>query len=513
MTRLDLVLIHPNSRASYQGLGELAAIETPIWCAMLAAYVRNRGHEVAIIDAEAEALTPAQVAARVSNMNPRLAAIVAYGHQPSASTQVMPAAGATARAITGTLTMLLGGHVAALPERTFEEEGVSLVCTGEGPVTLDDALVSLKAGPHLTHDEVFRVVRGVIYRPGHLQKGAFRTSDAPLVADLDRDMPTPAYDLLPMHLYRAHNWHCLGGLERQPYASLYTSLGCPYSCSFCCIQAPFRMESNNSPATPPDGKIRADLGTVNSYRRWSPAVVAKNLKLLRDVYGVKNVKIADEMFVLNPRHVTGVCSEIFKAGLDDLNLWAYARVDTVKDDAQVEVLRAAGFRWLALGIESADAKVRDSALKGFGQERIHTTIDRLRRLGVHTIANYIFGLPGDTQASMNETLALAVELNTEFANFYSAMAYPGSALYARALETSPGDLPESWDGYSQHGKASRPLRTAELSAREILAFRDEAFRIYHSGDAYLRRIGATFGIPTVKEIKRMVATPLERTAT
>lgn len=495
----SLVLIHPNSRAGYQGLAELAAVETPIWCAMLAAYVRNKGHEVAIIDAEAEDLTPRAVAQRVAAMNPRLVAIVAYGHQPSASTQVMPAAGATARAIRELepqrITMLLGGHVAALAMRTFEEEAVNLVCTGEGPVTLDECLQAMKA------DAPLEGVRGLILaRDGDFTRRADqgrRTEDAPLVLDLDRDMPTPAYDLLPMHLYRAHNWHCLGGLDRQPYASLYTSLGCPYSCSFCCIQAPFRA---------------GGVGGVNSYRRWSPAVVAKNLKLLREKYGVKNVKIADEMFVLNPRHVTGVCSEIFKAGLDDLNLWAYARVDTVRDDAQVDVLRAAGFRWLALGIESADAKVRDTALKSFGQERIQDTVDRLRRLGVYTIANYIFGLPGDTHASMKQTLALAVELNTEFANFYSAMAYPGSALYDLALAFKPGDLPRSWAGYSQHGSESHPLRTETLSAGEILAFRDDAFRTYHSGLPYLTRIEATFGSKTVKEVKRMVATPLERTA-
>ena len=63
---------------------------------------------------------------------------------------------------------------------------------------------------------------------------------APLVKDLDTDMPGVAWDLLPMSRYRAHNWHCFGHLQREPYAALYTTLGCPYHCSFCCIQAPFK---------------------------------------------------------------------------------------------------------------------------------------------------------------------------------------------------------------------------------------------------------------------------------
>ena len=62
-------------------------------------------------------------------------------------------------------------------------------------------------------------------------------------------------------------------------------------------------------------------------------------------YGVRHVKFADEMFVLNPRHVREICDGITARGLD-LNIWAYARVDTVRDD-MLQSLKAAGFRWLA----------------------------------------------------------------------------------------------------------------------------------------------------------------------
>jgi hypothetical protein len=47
-------------------------------------------------------------------------------------------------------------------------------------------------------------------------------------------MPGIAWDLRPMKKYRAHNWHCSGHLDREPYAAIYTTLGCPYKCSFCC---------------------------------------------------------------------------------------------------------------------------------------------------------------------------------------------------------------------------------------------------------------------------------------
>ena len=76
--------------------------------------------------------------------------------------------------------------------------------------------------------------------------------------------------------------------------------------------------------------------------------------------------------------------------------------------------------------------------------------------------------------SMRETLDLAKELNCEFANFYSAMAYPGSPLYKMAVEKG-WDLPESWGGYSQHSYDSKPLRTEKVPAASVIKFRDEAF--------------------------------------
>ena len=84
---IDLVLINPSSRKRvYQSLAnELVAVEPPVWAGLMAEFVRRRGFRVAIIDAEAEELSTAETASRAIELNPRLTAVVAYGHQPSAS--------------------------------------------------------------------------------------------------------------------------------------------------------------------------------------------------------------------------------------------------------------------------------------------------------------------------------------------------------------------------------------------------------------------------------------------
>src|SRR5258708_409523 len=181
--KLDLVLINPGSRTQvYQSLGtKLAAIENPVWAGLMATFCRNKGISVEIIDAEAEELVPEEVAERVEDLNPVLAAVVAYGHQPSASTQIMTACGLVCAAVKALTprqkVLLLGGHVAALPGRTLQEEAADFVATGEGLFTLVGLVNALKS---FSHD--FAKVPGLwYYDDGNI----CRTQDSPLVANLD----------------------------------------------------------------------------------------------------------------------------------------------------------------------------------------------------------------------------------------------------------------------------------------------------------------------------------------
>jgi anaerobic magnesium-protoporphyrin IX monomethyl ester cyclase len=493
--KLDVLFINPASRAQvYQTLGrDLAAVENPVWAGLLAGHARRQGLSVAIVDAEAECLTPEDVAGRVRDIEPLLVVVVVYGHQPSASTQNMTAAGAVCTAIKrdnrGQPVLLLGGHVAALPERTLREEDADYVAVGEGLHTVAALVEALKsAAPRLDH------VPGL----GHRTDDGIRFNpDQPLITDLDNALPDQAWDLLPMDRYRAHNWHCLDGRPRQPYAALYTTLGCPYRCSFCCIQAPFRS-----------GERAAGIReTTNSYRAWRPDHVVAQIDHLVHHYGVRNVKIADEMFVLNRKHVVGICERLSQRK-HDLNIWAYARVDTIKDGL-LGPLRDAGFTWLALGIEAGAERVRADVDKRFHQDEVFEVVEKIRAAGINVIGNYIFGLPEDDHDTMEATFDLAVELNGEFANFYSAMAYPGSPLYAEAVRAGV-PLPRAWTGYSQHSRDCLPLPTRHLPAREVLRFRDEAFQRYYTGPRYLDMLRGRFGAAMVEHIRAMTGRGLQR---
>ena len=191
-----------------------------------------------------------------------------------------------------------------------------------------------------------------------------------------------------------------------------------------------------------------------------------------------------------------------------MNIWAYARVDTVQPE-NLAKLKKAGINWLALGIESADAAVREGARKKMRTEDIRAVVNAIQSAGIRVIGNFIFGLPEDRLKTMKETLELAMELNCEFANFYCAMAYPGSHLYDIAVEQQWA-LPKEWYGYSQHSYETLPLPTKYIRADEVLRFRDDAFHSYFENPKYLAMIKDKFGSDVKDYIVRMTGTRLKR---
>ncbi len=481
---IDIVLINPGDRRQiYQELGaDLAAIEPPFWVAVLAAYLRHGGFRVTVIDANAEGIAPDETANRVATLVPLLTCVVVYGSQPSASTQNMTVAGAICSALgrkrVGWVA-LSGLHPSALPERTLREESVDFVIEGEGPDSLKALLAVLAA-----KQPDFSTVPGLWY---HAAAGIRSNPRATLISDLDAYLPIAAWDLLPMNIYRAHNWHCFDDLEhRSPYGAVYTSLGCPYNCVFCCINAPF-------------GKP--------GIRYRSPERVVDEISLLAATYGVKNLKIVDELFVLKEEHYMAIVEGIISRKLD-LNIWAYARVDTVKLENLVK-MKQAGINWLALGIESANPNVRDGADKRMQSRDIREVVRSVQDAGIRIIGNFIFGLPEDTYETMEETLQMAMDLNCEFINFYCAMAYPGSRLYDAAL-AEEWALPIEWHDFSQHSYNILPLPTRTLTAAEVLRFRDEAFQRYFANPEYLSMIEQKFGTAVRKHLVKMSSTLLKR---
>ncbi len=499
---LDILFIHPNaSKKIYQGLSsDHSAIEPPIWAGMLANHCRMRKFNVAILDCEVEKLDYITAANEIKNLKPKIACFVVYGQQPSASTQNMVGAVATSEKLKeldpNIKTLFVGGHISSLPTETLSsEKSIDFIALNEGVY----AISNLLKVDDFNDTNLLKKVKGIGFKD---EQDKVILNEPEIIVPkklLDVDLPGIAWDLLPsLSKYRTAGWHSWSNnSKKQPFAALYTSLGCPYKCSFCMINIINRTDNGENISSKDS----------NIFRWWSPDFIIKQFDFFAKS-GVKNIKIADELFVLNPNHFIKICDMIIEKKYD-FNIWAYSRIDTCKPE-YLEKLKKAGVNWLGLGIENPSAVIRKEVHKdAFKNVKILDIINSIRDSGINVAANYIFGLPEETKESLEFTYQFAEETNSEMVNFYSAMAYPGSPLHLEARKNNI-KLPENYSGYSQHSYDTQNLPSQHLSAAEILDFRDKAWNKYHTNPKYLKLLESKFGIQAVNNLKETTKIKLRR---
>ncbi len=500
-------LVASSSKKSYQELSRTySAIEPPTWALLLAQSMRSVGNEVKILDANAENLDEKEILERIKDLNPRLICFVVYGQNVNAGTTNMSGAVHVSNYLKkkniDKKICFVGSHVQALPIETLKKEmSIDFVFTNEGVYALRNIL-KLNS---FNYDDL-KNIKGIALRD---KTGKPQINNPEKIVSsnrMDIDLPGYAWDLLPyenkpMDLYRAPMWHAEYDFnKRSPYASLQTSLGCMFKCNFCMINL---VNRNNSDEV----GVASDYSTM---RFWSTNFIIKEFEKLIKM-GVKTIRIVDEMFLLNPKYYVPLCEKLSKLNKDDsLRMWSYSRIDTVKRPEVLDLVRKAGIKWLCLGIESGDKKVRLEVAKGkFEDVDVKDVIKKVHEADINVMANYIYGLPGDDRETIKKTFDLSLELCTAGWNTYAAMALPGSLLYKNALNNKV-KLPDNYEGYSFHSYDTMPLPTEKLEAYEILELRDKAFTKYHTDSKFLNLIKEKFGPEAVNNIINMTKITLKR---
>jgi len=497
----NVCFVVPSSASkAYQDLAKTySAIEMPTWAALLASAVRVKGHEPCILDFDACPATDENAAEQIASSKPKLVVFVLYGQNPNSGTTMMIGAKSLVTQLKlshpNLKTAFIGSHTSALPHEVIQYKYVDFAFINEGVYGLLDLLET-----DLEND--LDNVRGMWYKKHGLPRpttgGCIVKTD-----DMDVVMPGYAWDLLPkdknlLDNYRAHYWHT-NFLEkgRTPFAAIYTSLGCQFGCNFCMINIVNRTSYD-------EGIVSSDS---RGMRFWSPKLILKELEYLYE-NGVRTIRLTDEMFFLNKKYYQPILQGIVDRGMK-FNFWAYARVDSVRED-QLKLFKDAGVNWLALGIESGNQQVRLEIDKGrFKQVNIREVKKQIKDADINVLGNYMFGFPEDTRETMQETLDLALELNCEHANFYAAMALPGSPLYMEAKNNN-WELPQTFDEFAFLSYDCKPLRTKSLSGAEVLKFRDDAWHTYFSHKPFLDLVENKFGIQSRQNVEEMSKIRLKR---
>jgi radical SAM superfamily enzyme YgiQ (UPF0313 family) len=507
MNQLDVLFINPGNHGEiYQGLANrYSAIETPTWALLLAQSCRSVNYRVGILDVSAEHLTLEQSVARIKELNPRLVCFVVYGQNPNSGAVNMSGTVKLAKAIKdaklGMPVAVVGSYVQSLPIKTLEEEpSLDLIFTNEAVYALRNFLKI-----NINDRAAWNDVKGIGFRK---EGKPYLTPAEHTVPQekMDIDLPGYAWDLLPydkkpLDLYRSPMWHAEYIEEqRSPYAAIYTSLGCTFKCSFCMINVINR--DDNDP-----------IGVASNYaqmRFWSPEFIIKEFDKLYAM-GVRTLRISDEMFLLNQKYYVPLCNLLKERGYGkDLNMWAYSRIDTARKPENLKLIREAGIKWLCLGIENSSKDIRLQVTKGrFEDVDIRDVVKMIHDADIEIIANYLFGLQGDTQETMQSTFDLSLELCTLAWNAYAVMALPGSQIYKEAVDAGL-ELPKDYAEFSFHSYITKPLPTEHLSPAEILRFRDEAWQKYHNYPPFLVKVEKKYGKAARESIQKMTQVKLKR---
>jgi len=504
--KLDVLFVNPDSSAkAYQDLSKIySAIEPPTWALLLAESCRSKGFGVGILDSDAERLELQEAVQRIVDTDPRIVVIVVYGQNPNSGTTSMIGALSLARALKESHPeypiCFVGSHTSALPMEVLSNNCVDIVLLNEGVYALHNLLKS-NLSEDLAH------IKGIGYKkkgPGGFPMPTLNPPQGVVPQErMDEDMPGYAWDLLPykekpLDLYRAHFWHAeFSHKKRTPFAAIYTSLGCNFGCDFCMINIVNRVDSE-------DGVNAADS---RGMRFWSPAWVSREMEKLAAM-GVRTLRISDEMFFLNRKYYEPILQQAVERDFG-FNMWTYSRIDTVRRD-YLDLFKRAGVNWLALGVEAGNQTVRQEVSKGsFKEVNIRDVCKTIKDVDINIISNYIFGFPDDTLETMQETLDLAIELNTEMANMYPCQALPGSPMYHLAKKNG-WTLPDSYEGYAFLSYESQPLPTKYVSSADVLKFRDEAWQKYFSNPSYLNLVERRFGEQERKNVEDMSRIRLKR---
>ncbi len=288
---------------------------------------------------------------------------------------------------------LVGGTQAFDTPEIFLRNGVDYVVRGEGELTTHELVETLCQG-----EEVGRV-KGISW----MKNGAVtHNRPRPPIMHLD-DLPYPSYDLVNMRRHTAiHSW-VIRGMPLKT-ATVLSSRGCPYSCSFC--------------------ECNAIFGKKVRYR--SRDDIRGEVRLLRDNYGAEAIWFVDDALTMNKEHLNNVC-DVMK----ELGMWwgCQGRVNNV-NTRMIKRMRETGCIQIDLGVESGSNRIlREVIDKRITVEQTKIAFRICHKHNMRTLANLMIGLPTETKEEMLQTLRLGKEIDADSYVLSIATPMPNTKLW------------------------------------------------------------------------------------
>lgn len=421
--KIMLLTAPVSPRSVYGYLSVAAPVLPPLGLCYLGAVLRKAGHQIRIIDASARLMTPEEIVALARRDSPRMIGISSTTCGYSRAKELL----SLLRERLPAIFLVLGGaHVSARPRATMEEcPELDLAVIGEGEETAVEVAARLDSG------EGMEGVRGIVYRRSGL---LFETPPRRPLSDLDR-LPLPARDLLnDLSVYRPTP---LRG--RGKSTSMVTSRGCPFNCSYC-SQAVFGSR----------------------WRAVSPERMVEEIKELIRREEVEFISFEDDNFLFRRDRTELLCDLLCR---DNIKIqWGCAvRAENI-DSEITRKMKAAGCRYIYLGVESGSRRIRELLGRKQDLARIEKAVLAIKGAGIYAYGAFMMGIPTETSAELKQTRRAALNLGLDGIFLFQYTPYPGTRL--RELACREGEVSSNWEDYSAHHPTAA-FRSNYLSPAEV----------------------------------------------
>lgn len=331
----------------------------------------------------------------------------------------------------GALTILGGPHLTLMSHESMGKSEVDLVVRGEGEYTIIEIMRALEKEESITNGQQSIIngqrmltpnpqpptprffdaragwgnILGLSWRD---QEGKIRHNlDRPLPDDIDA-IPFPAFHLFKIDRYTNLN-PLTDGLDMHARAfTIVTSRGCPYKCTYC--------------SKPITGDTWRGRSVDNVIAEWE--------WLVKDL-GATEIGITDDIWNLDKNRAKELCRALINAKLNHVPWVTIHGMKVNNTDAELfKLMKQAGCKRVGFGVENGDDwMLRHVIKKGQTVDMVRQAFKWSKEARLQTMGFFIFGMPGETEESMEKTIRLALELDPDLAHFMMAAPFPGTEMW------------------------------------------------------------------------------------
>ncbi|MBN1292897.1 MAG: cobalamin-dependent protein [Candidatus Latescibacteria bacterium] len=387
----------------------------PIGLAYLASVARKNGIEVKILDQYAECISMPSIEKMIKDFSPNLIGFSSTTPNYFAAINMVRH---LKRVFPDIKTVMGGQHPSIFPDKVLKNDEVDYVIRDEGEYSLVALCNAIQnSNYNLAH------IDGLSYKDS-TGKTVHNKQSASVVLD---DLPWPAYDLLPMHLYSSPSYTRFA----LPVYQMSASRGCPNQCTYC---------------------INAELNIAAKYRRRNIDDVLDEMEMLVNQYDAKQIQFWDPIFPLGKTYTFEFCEKLIERGLNKKIVWNSTTYAEFLSEELITVMARSGCKGLGFGIESGVPELLKSVNKKVNFNHLREMCRIARKKNIVVAGAFILGFPGETRDMTQQTIDFAKSLDIHYAQFSIMVPYPGTPLYKELHEK--GEIVDSGeDDYVRYNQS------------------------------------------------------------